>query len=100
MMRWRRRTPLPLPVDPECHQVSEVLQAYVDGELGPQDADAVTAHLEHCRRCGIEIRTVEQVIDTIRRQRPDLDADALRRLAGFVDELSGDRPARPTEEQS
>lgn len=96
-MRWRRRAPLPLPVDPECHQVSEVLQAYLDGELGPEDADAVTGHLEHCRRCGIEVRTVERVIDTIRRQRPDVDTDALRRLAGFVEQLSADGP--PTTEE-
>lgn len=89
-MRLRRRAPLPLPVDPDCHQVGAVLQAYVDGELGAQDADAVAAHLEHCRRCGIEVRTVEQVIDAIQRQRPDVDPGALRRLAGYVDELSDD----------
>jgi hypothetical protein len=88
-MKLRRRAPLPLPVDPECHQVGAVLQAYLDGELGADDADAVSAHLAYCRQCGIERRTIEQVIAAIRRQRPDLDAEALRRLAGFVDELSG-----------
>jgi anti-sigma factor ChrR (cupin superfamily) len=88
-MRLRRhRLPLPLPPDPECHVVGAVLQAYLDGELGPQDAELVAAHLEHCERCEIEAATVTQVVDAIKRQRPDLDPEAIERLAGFVDSLT------------
>jgi anti-sigma factor RsiW len=92
-LKWRReRLPLTVPSDPECHQVGSVLQAYLDGELGPQDAELVAEHLEHCQRCGIEATTVTNVIDAIKRQRPDLDPEPLERLTRFVDELSADGP--------
>jgi hypothetical protein len=98
-MRLRRRLPLPLPPDPECHVVGAVLQAYLDGELGPQDAELVAEHLEHCERCEIEADTVVRVVDAIKRQRPDLDPAPIERLTGFVDRLTregptGDAPAR------
>lgn len=92
-MRWRReRLPLPVPPDPDCHQVGSVLQAYLDGELGPQDAELVAEHLQHCQRCGIEAATVTGVIDAIKRQRPDLDPAPLERLTRFVDRLPADTP--------
>jgi anti-sigma factor RsiW len=86
-MRFRRSPATPLPPNPECHEVGAVLQAYLDGELGPEDAELVTEHLEHCERCEIEATTVTQVVEEIRRQRPDLEQDALARLTDFVDEL-------------
>lgn len=91
-MKFRRRLPLPLPPDPDCHVVGAVLQAYLDGELGPQDAELVAAHLEHCERCQIESATVERVVEAIRQQRPDLDPEPIERLAGFVDRLTRDGP--------
>ncbi len=80
-----------LPQDPDCHEVGRVLQAFLDGELGPEDGELVTAHLAVCDRCDIESRTVLAVRDAIRRQRPDLDVDRLARLERFVDDLA-DRP--------
>jgi anti-sigma factor ChrR (cupin superfamily) len=92
-VRMRRRTlPLPLPPVPECHVVGAVLQAYLDGELGPEDAEIVAAHLEHCERCGIEATTVERVVDAIKRQRPDLDPEPIDRLTSFVDRLTRSGP--------
>lgn len=91
--RWRReQLPLTVAPDPECHQVGSVLQAYLDGELGPHDAELVSEHLQHCQRCGIEAATVTNVIDAIERQRPDLDPEPLDRLTRFVDELPADSP--------
>lgn len=83
----RRRPQLPLPPEPDCHQVGAVLQSYLDGELGAEDAGLVTAHLEHCERCEIESETVTKVIESIRRQRPDLDPARIDRLTGFVEGL-------------
>ncbi len=83
----RRRPQLPLPPEPDCQQVGAVLQSYLDGELGPDDAGIVAAHLEHCQRCEIESATVSKVISVIRRQRPDLDPAPIARLTGFIDEL-------------
>ena len=86
-MRWSRRPATPLPAEPSCEQVAEVLQAYLDGELGPQDAGLVAAHLEHCKRCRIEAATYEQVIAAIRRQRPPVPPEVNERLTALVDEL-------------
>jgi anti-sigma factor RsiW len=94
-MRRRRRLPTPLPADPDCEQVGAVLQAYLDGELGPEDAEVVAEHLRFCDRCGIEVEITRRVIDAIRRQRPDLDDGSLERLAGFVDDLTREGPPPP-----
>jgi anti-sigma factor (TIGR02949 family) len=94
-MRWRRRPPTPLPQDPDCHQVAEVLESYLDGELGPQDAEAVAAHLEFCEFCGIQASKVQAVVAAIRRQRPDLDPELRERMAGFIDGLADDGPPTP-----
>lgn len=91
-MRPWRRLPLPLPPDPDCHVVGAVLQAYLDGELGPADAELVAAHLEFCDRCQIEAATVTEVVGLIQRQRPDLDTSVVERLTGFVDRLTDDSP--------
>lgn len=91
-MRLRRGPDRPLPAEPDCAQVGAVLQSYLDDELGPADTEAVAAHLAHCERCGIEAETVGRVIAAIERQRPDLDGEALERLAGFVDELTEEGP--------
>jgi anti-sigma factor RsiW len=96
-MIFRRSTPTPLPPKPECHEVGAVLQSYLDGELGPQDAELVAEHLEHCERCEIEATTVTRVVHAIRRQRPDLESDALTRLHRFVDELTDHGPQDPAE---
>ncbi|MEX2548605.1 MAG: zf-HC2 domain-containing protein [Nitriliruptoraceae bacterium] len=87
-----RKPELPLPADADCRQVGAVLQSYLDGELGPEDAGVVAAHLEHCERCGIETETVARVVDAIRRQRPDLDPEPIQRLAGFLERLPKDPP--------
>jgi len=88
-MRARRARALPTPT-PSCHQVATVLQAYLDGELGPKDAELVAEHLEHCERCEVEATIVGRVIEVIRDQRPDLGAEPFERLAGFVDQLTRD----------
>jgi anti-sigma factor ChrR (cupin superfamily) len=73
-----------VPADPSCEEVGRVLQAYVDGELGPEHAERVAAHLADCERCEIQREIVVAVIRSIRRQRPDLDVAVLDRLAAFV----------------
>lgn len=93
MNPFRRRPeapPAPLPGDPSCEQVGRVLQAYVDGELGPHDAERVAAHLVHCDRCEIEREVIDEVVHAIQRQQPDLDPLVLDRLTAFVDGLGSD----------
>lgn len=87
-MRWSRRRVTPLPEAPSCEQVGAVLQAYLDGELGPQDTGRVAEHLEHCQRCQIEAATFERVIAAIRRQQPPVAPEVSDRLTALVDELA------------
>lgn len=96
MKRFRAKPTLHVSDQPACHEVAEVLQSYLDGELAPTDADRVAQHLSHCHRCDIEAATVQQVIDAIRRQRPTIDAGALVRLTEAIDVLGQpDQPDRP-----
>jgi anti-sigma factor (TIGR02949 family) len=88
MMWFRRRAATQtLPDEPDCHEVARVLQSFLDGELGPEDAEKVAAHLALCEPCDIESSTVEAVRDAIRVQRPDIDTGDLARLERFVDEI-------------
>ena len=63
-----------------CREVVELVTAYLDGALSPEDAARMRAHLEHCDPC---VRYVEQIRVTTRvaaaavtllEQRPDRDA--------------------------
>ncbi|MDX1511006.1 MAG: zf-HC2 domain-containing protein [Nitriliruptorales bacterium] len=74
---------------PDCHEVQKTLQSFLDGELGPAEADVVADHLAHCVRCGIEARVFEDVKASLSQLRPDLDLETLARLQQFADELAG-----------
>jgi len=42
-----------------CQDVAEKLNAYLDGELGPQAAALVREHLEGCAQCAARLRELE-----------------------------------------
>lgn len=50
-----------------CHQVGQVLQRYLDNELDDVAARKVAAHLEDCRRCGLEAETYEALKASLQR---------------------------------
>ncbi len=65
-----------------CHQVAEVLQSYLDGEVDDLTGRRIAHHLEDCRRCGLELdvyRSIKQSLAT----RADVDDASLERLRGF-----------------
>jgi anti-sigma factor RsiW len=68
-MKWGRPASMSVPREPRCEHVGRVLPSYVDGELGPSDAERVADHHEYGERCGIEMATVERVVGLIRHQR-------------------------------
>ncbi len=75
----------------ECHQVAKVLQSYLDGETAAPTSSRVAAHLEVCRRCGLEASTYLAIKAAIATSEPEpgaVDVDAVERLRRFADDLS------------
>lgn len=80
---WRRSSD-----SATCAEVMRHLQSYIDGEI--QDELAVrriAAHLETCRRCGLEVETYRRLKKSLRSMGP-LDAQAIARLGEFAKHLS------------
>jgi anti-sigma factor RsiW len=82
-----------------CNQVGQVLQAYLDDELDEDAAHKVAAHLEDCRRCGLEAETYEALKASLRRGPSGLADEPVARLREFGERLargeldSGELPA-------
>jgi len=93
MMKLFGRTP---PGGMSCHQVGEVLQQYLDGEIDAERAGRIEAHLDECRRCGMEAETYERIRATLAAQRPDVPAESVDRLREFGQRLArGEDPTTP-----
>lgn len=72
----------------ECMRVTRVLQSYLDGAVDDVTARRVAAHLEHCRRCGLEAETYRAVKAALARHE-HTPADAVDRLRAFAEHLAG-----------
>lgn len=84
-----RRDPGPM----DCHAVAKVLQQYLDGHLDDQRSFRLEAHLEECRRCGLEVQTYERIKASLADRRAPLPADSVARLREFGERLArGDEP--------
>ena len=44
-----------------CEEIREFLGAWLDGELGPSEAEAVGSHVAHCAACAEERRQLEKL---------------------------------------
>ncbi len=83
--RWWRRNRAEL----DCKEVGQVLQGYLDGELDDRDAPAVQAHLEKCRKCGLEASAYDRIKAALAQPMPeDVDPEAIARLRAFGAELT------------
>jgi len=71
-----------------CHQVGEVLQSFLDDELDDKAARKVAAHLEDCRRCGMEAETYEALKAALQRRPANLDDEPVARLREFGERLA------------
>lgn len=79
-----------------CHQVGELLQHYLDGELDASRSQRLADHLEDCRRCGLEAETYERIKQSLAEQRPEVAPDSLARLREFGTRLArGEEPLDP-----
>jgi anti-sigma factor RsiW len=75
-----------------CREVATYLHAFLDGEVDDRTAQRLAAHLEDCRKCGLEAstyRALKQALD----RRSDPPLDALNRLHAFAEQLVADGPA-------
>ena len=89
MTLLRKRRPM------GCMEVGRLLQRYLDGVLDDDRADRLAAHLEACRRCGLEATTYERIkVSLAARGDSPLPADAIARLTQFAQDLAhGDDPS-------
>ncbi|MFJ7768705.1 anti-sigma factor family protein [Streptomyces sp. NPDC097107] len=72
-------------------QVARVLQSYLDGETDEVTARRVSAHLEDCRRCGLEASVYQEIHNALAR-RTGPDSQAVERLQAFGASLLSDPP--------
>lgn len=77
------------PTQLSCRQVGRVVQTYLDDELDPAKAAKVAAHLEDCRRCGLEADTYEALKTSLRQGRTADSAETIWRLRVFGERLAG-----------
>lgn len=77
-------------VPPDCREVADTLQAYLDGELPPAKIDLVREHLEHCDRCGIEAEVYLEVKRSLAQLASPPDAATVDRLRAFADDLTAE----------
>ena len=73
-----------------CRRVGEVLQAYLDLEVDNLTTRRIAHHLEHCRRCGMELAVYQEIKATLARHGGGVDDDALGRLRSFGERLAGE----------
>ncbi|WP_454853614.1 anti-sigma factor family protein [Promicromonospora soli] len=75
----------------ECYHVAKVLQSYLDGEAEPATSSVVAAHLETCRRCGLEAQTylaIKAALAVGSQDPTSVEPDAVDRLKRFAERLS------------
>ena len=74
--------------EPNCREVGRVLQSFLDRELSEDDEDAVAAHLEVCRRCGMSADAYIEIKGALSSLGDDVDEDAVDRLRAFGEQLA------------
>lgn len=67
----------------DCAAVGKVLQRYLDGATDPETTALVRAHLDDCRRCGLEADTYRTIKAALATHRQPPPPDAVQRLRDF-----------------
>ncbi len=70
-----------------CLRTSRALQRYLDGEVDDLTAARIAAHLEECRRCGLQAQTFRAITQALRGS-GNVDELALHRLRAFSRSLT------------
>ncbi|MDW3218164.1 MAG: zf-HC2 domain-containing protein [Acidimicrobiales bacterium] len=72
----------------DCHEVGRVLQSYLDGDVEDDFAAKISAHLEACRDCGLEVETYRQIKTALASRLPEVDPAVIDRLRRFGNDLT------------
>ncbi len=70
-----------------CREVGRVLQAYLDGQVDELTAQRVSAHLEACRRCGLEAHVYDELKQALARRSTRVDPSIVERVQAFGRDL-------------
>lgn len=77
-----------------CEEVGEWLQHYLDGEIDERRSGRLVAHLEECKRCGLELDVYERIKHSLETRHAAVPAEAIARLREFGARLAhGEDPA-------
>lgn len=76
-----------------CAELGELLQRYLDEDVETDVADRIDAHLEACRRCGLEAETYRRIKASLASRRIEVPAESLDRLRRFGEQLAHDGDA-------
>ena len=71
-----------------CMRTMPVLQSYLDGNVDEVTARRVAAHLEGCRRCGLEIEVYSAIKRALAGDHDTIDSDVIDRLQHFASRLA------------
>jgi anti-sigma factor RsiW len=66
-----------------CAEVGKWLQHHLDGELDEGRSTRLVAHLDDCRRCGLEAETYARIKHSLVDSRSSLPEESLARLRDF-----------------
>ncbi|MGW0821037.1 anti-sigma factor family protein [Streptomyces sp. NPDC002845] len=82
-----------------CMEVARVLQACLDGEADEATARRVAAHVEDCRRCGLETAVYREIKKSLARQEVP-DESTMARLRAFGAALLTGEPSEACDESA
>ncbi len=71
-----------------CMRTRRILQNYCDGELDDASTNRVAAHIEECRRCGLEVSVYKDIKRSLQTKSKQVNPDALERLRVLAEQLA------------
>jgi len=75
--------------DLSCSEVGRLLQRFLDGELADDvEVEALSEHLDECRRCGLEADTYRKIKMSLAHRRVPVPPESVARLREFGDQLA------------
>lgn len=72
---------------PSCHEVMEVLQSYLDGEVDSETARRVAVHLESCADCELESDVYHRIKQSLADAAAPVDPVVMASLRAFSERL-------------